>query len=296
MKAVRFPDNPIIRPEMLPGDDGLNINGPSLIRAPDWLPQPLGKYYLYFAHHGGKYIRLAYADELAGPWRVYSPGTLRLDQAPCERHVASPDVHVDSDRREIRMYYHGCRYGDDGQTVRQFTFVATSSDGINFTSGSEMLGDFYFRVFRYGGWYYCCCKAGQFLRSVDGLTPFEQGPNPLRPQSEDIVVRHNAVQIRGDVLRVLFSRIGDCPERIMLSEIQLTDDWLQWRASPPVTILSPELDYEGAQMPHEPSASGKVMAPVWQLRDPAIYEEDGRTYLLYSVAGESGIAIAELVE
>ena len=31
-----------------------------------------------------------------------------------------------------------------------------------------------------------------------------------------------------------------------------------------------------------------------QLRDPAIFEEDGRIYLLYSVAGESGIAIAEL--
>ncbi len=31
-----------------------------------------------------------------------------------------------------------------------------------------------------------------------------------------------------------------------------------------------------------------------QLRDPAIYEEDGRVYLLYAVAGESGIAIAEL--
>ena len=30
------------------------------------------------------------------------------------------------------------------------------------------------------------------------------------------------------------------------------------------------------------------------LRDPAIFEEDGRVYLLYAVAGESGIAIAEL--
>jgi hypothetical protein len=30
------------------------------------------------------------------------------------------------------------------------------------------------------------------------------------------------------------------------------------------------------------------------LRDPAIYEENGRTFLLYAVAGESGIAIAEV--
>jgi beta-xylosidase len=32
------------------------------------------------------------------------------------------------------------------------------------------------------------------------------------------------------------------------------------------------------------------------LRDPAIFEDtDGRVYLLYSVAGESGIGIAELL-
>jgi hypothetical protein len=34
---------------------------------------------------------------------------------------------------------------------------------------------------------------------------------------------------------------------------------------------------------------------VRQLRDPGIYQEGNRTYLLYSVAGEQGIAIAEIV-
>jgi hypothetical protein len=29
---------------------------------------------------------------------------------------------------------------------------------------------------------------------------------------------------------------------------------------------------------------------------PAIFEENGRVYLFYAVAGESGIAIAELVD
>ena len=32
----------------------------------------------------------------------------------------------------------------------------------------------------------------------------------------------------------------------------------------------------------------------FQLRDPAIFAEEGRLYLLYSVAGEQGIAIARL--
>ena len=44
----------------------------------------------------------------------------------------------------------------------------------------------------------------------------------------------------------------------------------------------------------EPSGFGAAEGAVNQLRDPAIYEEDGRIYLLYAIAGESGIAIAEL--
>jgi hypothetical protein len=31
-----------------------------------------------------------------------------------------------------------------------------------------------------------------------------------------------------------------------------------------------------------------------QLRDPAIFEEDGKIYLLYAIAAEQGIAIGEL--
>jgi hypothetical protein len=36
------------------------------------------------------------------------------------------------------------------------------------------------------------------------------------------------------------------------------------------------------------------MQPVNQLRDPAIFEDSGKIYLLYTVAGEQGIAIGEL--
>ena len=45
-RVERLPGNPIIRPEMLPGPDGENINGPSLIRVPSWVKNPLGRYYL----------------------------------------------------------------------------------------------------------------------------------------------------------------------------------------------------------------------------------------------------------
>ena len=47
MRISRLADNPIITPESSPtlGD---NINGPSMIRIPDWVPNSLGRYYLYF--------------------------------------------------------------------------------------------------------------------------------------------------------------------------------------------------------------------------------------------------------
>lgn len=62
-------------------DGGNNINGPSLIRVPAWVGGPKGRYYLYFAHHKGKHIRMAYADSLQGPWRLYRPGVLQIQDA-----------------------------------------------------------------------------------------------------------------------------------------------------------------------------------------------------------------------
>ena len=39
---------------------------------------------------------------------------------------------------------------------------------------------------------------------------------------------------------------------------------------------------------------GDAVCEVQQFRDPCIFEEDGKTYLLYSIAGEMGIALAEV--
>ena len=80
VRVERLLDRPIIDASTDPSI-GTNIQGPSLIRAPAWLEAPLGQYYLYFADHKGSYIRLAYADALRGPWRVYAPGSLRLEHS-----------------------------------------------------------------------------------------------------------------------------------------------------------------------------------------------------------------------
>jgi len=294
----RFAENPIIRPEMLPGKDGNNINGPSLIRVPEWLPNPLGKYYLYFADHGGQYIRLAHANDLAGPWKIYEPGTLRLEQAPDgKKHIASPDVHPDPERKELRMYFH-C---PSRTTGRQTTYLARSGDGIHFTAEGTPLGPFYFRVFRYGEYWYAMVKCGWLYRSKDGVTPFEEGPNPFPPgktrdgDAAGAHGRHVALDVAGDTLYVYFTNIGDRPESILRSTIKLTPDWTEWKASAPELVLKPETRYEGADLPLVPSKTGKSTARENAVRDPALFKEDGHTYLLYSVAGESGIALAELI-
>ena len=80
LRVSRLVDGPIISPETHPSI-GVNIQGPSLIRVPDWVEGRLGLYYLYFADHKGSYIRLAYADALVGPWHVHSPGSLQLAQS-----------------------------------------------------------------------------------------------------------------------------------------------------------------------------------------------------------------------
>ncbi len=280
----RFGENPIIRPDM---DDrmGSNINGPSLIRVPDWAPNRLGRYYLYFGHHQGAYIRLAYSDALEGPWRTHEPGVLDLADSHCSGHLASPDVHVDHEGRRIRMYYHGPTKGH-GQVTR----VALSDDGLAFEAAPEILGPSYFRVFAWGATTYALGMPGLFYRSDDGLTNFEQGSELFSP-----VMRHTAVALRGDTLHVFYSDVGDTPERILVSRIELTDDMSEWRESVPETVIEPETDYEGADLPLEPSVRGWSRDRVRQLRDPATFEEDGRVYLLYSVAGEAGIAIAEVM-
>ena len=288
MRVERLAANPIITPE-IDARIGTNINGPSLVRVPEWINDPLGAYYLYFAHHKGTYIRMAYADDLEGPWITYGPGVLDLKDSffassGDSHHVASPDVHVDDDNRQIRMYFHGV-VAPGIQRSR----VAISEDGINFEAREEILGNSYLRVFQYGGYHYALGMPGQFYRSRDGLTGFAEGPTLF---SENM--RHSAVRLEGDALSVFYSNAGDCPERILLSEIDLTPDWMDWRESAPALVLEPETDYEGAGLPLEPSQRGLTEVRAHQLRDPAIYEENGATYLLYSVAGEAGIAIARL--
>ena len=69
---------------------GGNINGPSIIRVPDWIPiservHPSAQYYLYFGNHRGDDIRMAWSDSLTGTWTLFNvsggSGPLNNDRA-----------------------------------------------------------------------------------------------------------------------------------------------------------------------------------------------------------------------
>jgi hypothetical protein len=318
MRVQRLLDRPIIAADLHPSI-GTNIQGPSMIRVPDWIGNRLGDYYLYFADHKGSYIRLAYADRPEGPWTVHPPGSLHLSQSHFRTkppaaspeqvaryeallkkrgiaishdalseittpHIASPDVHVDPVGRRILMYFHGLE-----GVATQLSRIAISDDGIDFQARPEILGPSYFRVFPHDGVTYALAMPGQFFRSKDGLHEFEPGPVLFNPN-----MRHSAVLKRGNEILVFWTQVGDVPERILCSRIDISGDWRGWKEGPPHEVLRPERSWEGADAPLVPSIRSTAYGQVNQLRDPAVFAEDGRTYLLYAVAGESGIAIAEI--
>lgn len=321
VSVKRLATNPLVTVKSSATLEG-NVNGPSIIRVPDWVQKPLGKYYMYFANHRGYFIRLAYADAIEGPWKIHEPGVLHVKDTALYRsqpdrsrfggnntHLASPEAYVDTARRRIVLWAHGWfSNGEHWPTepaaaqrwaaekgYGQFTQTAVSTDGLSFAAQPAITRESYLRVFSYDGRFYAMSRLGRLERSSDVLAEFELGPNPFRDTSYGSNrVRHVATLVRGNRLFVFFTAIGDAPERMMLSTIDLTSDWTQWKASTPVEVMRPEAPYECVDLPVEPSAVGDVEVPVRQIRDPAIFEERGRTFLFYSTCGEQGIAAAEI--
>lgn len=180
-------------------DEGENINGPSVIRIPEWISpenrsDPSAKYYCYFAHHDGGYIRMAWASEIEGPWHLYQVGAgtppgdrgvldlgddvINLDngiQIP-NNHLASPDVHVDNDQQRIVMYFHsGSTTHVNGQAVSgQFSYVSHSPYGLEFYDHIQpvILGTSYFRVFNYMDTIYALSNDGTPYKAQDANNPW----------------------------------------------------------------------------------------------------------------------------
>lgn len=327
IRATRVGDAPIVRPEMLAGTDGENINGPALIRVPSWVTNPLGKYYLYFAHHNGKYVRLAYADDLAGPWQMHAPGVMKLEeQRAVKGHVASPEVVVDEARRQIVLFYHGNHPEKKpsaervpGEETPQLTAAAMSPDGLHFMATNVVVGPAYLRVFHHRDRWYALNHSGE-LRVADRLgAPFVPVAQVIGPDIEDAVdparrgepgatpadqrpsngpfrysIRHIGTDVWRDRLIVYFSCAGHRPERILATVVDLVGPPEQWRARGVVEVLRPERVWEGSTLPLGYSRGGVTRERVNQLRDPAVFREGEAAWLIYSVAGENGLGLARL--
>jgi hypothetical protein len=322
-----------------PEADGANINGPTLIRVPDWLEparraDPRARYYLYFAHHKGDFLRLAWAAEPCGPWRLYGTGAgfevgkrgvldlgvsdeLEIGNGlKISDHLASPEIVVDGANRRFVLFFHAPA-AHDGKKAGQKTFAATSPDGLDFNGAIEpvMLGRSYFRVFAVRNHLYAIANNAVLYRAPDAGNPWTPPPDfdfstelwsarvdPLitvevNPRGGPMLPRHSWVRPQADMMVVFFTRVGDVPERIVITEIDIRDDdYRQWqRLTPAAELLRAELTWEGADLEPEPSLFDWAPEPANQLRDPFVFEEDGRLYLLYTGAGEKAIGLATLL-
>lgn len=191
------------------------------------------------------------------------------------------------------MYFHADPKATGSGWLHE-TGVADSANGIDFDLAAPgPLPGTYYRVFqwKWDGAYYAVTVKGELRRSIDGLDWGEDNKSDKSTAFAEAAaapagkVRHAAVKLDGNVLTVFYTRVGDAPERIMMSTVRLTDDWMSWRLSTPTEVLKPEREYEGASLDVRPSESGASQGPEHALRDPAIYREGGRDFLLYSVKG-----------
>jgi hypothetical protein len=223
-------------------------------------------------------------------------------------HVASPEIQVDLAHKRLVMWVHGWwtnseRWPNDLVEARawarrmgygQFTQAAESNDGIHFQARPSITRQSYLRVFQYGGYFYGLSRLGRLARSMDPLGSFEIGPNPFRESSYADRVRHVGLVVRGTRLYVFFTAIGDAPERVLMSTMDLTSDWTAWRVTPPVEVLRPETRDECADLVSVPSERGDVEGRVRQIRDPFVFGAQGQAFLFYSICGEQGIAAAKI--
>lgn len=190
---------------------------PSVIRVPTWInaaerADTNANYYMYYGTHGGRHIRMKWAQALDGPWTDFDLGGtfngqsrrgVYDTQADATResfdHAAAPDVHVDDANQRIIMYYHGQNQpsvttsGGTRASRRHESFVTMSSSGLNFNdpvhAGGEVgqgpvtvtlddvtrdiwIGEDYQQAFQKNGNWYSVAKRAIINASADPSDPW----------------------------------------------------------------------------------------------------------------------------
>ncbi len=216
------------------------------------------------------------------------------------------------------------------RTFVAYSSDGLSFNDTQYGVGSEINGS-YLREFEYKGLKYGLAMNGVQVRPTDQANPYTNGDwqdapfnkelrdslralaadpdtwadDPNNDAKGNVVFRHNAVKVdeANDKLSWWYTAKAEAPERIYEATVALGDDWTQWTVTDVREVLRPEFDYEGANLDLIPSTGGRPKVPgstatgqVNELRDPAYFFDpiSGREFLYYSVAGEYGIAVAEL--
>ena len=77
-------------------------------------------------------------------------------------------------------------------------------------------------------------------------------------------------------------------------KLKLDDEIDNWEVMESQTILKPELKFEGVHLPKFPSSFVAALQPLNEVRDPFVFKDNDDLFLLYSFAGESGIALSKI--
>jgi len=261
---------------------------PSVFHAGEYLENPLGEWYVYFAPHdapGG--INLMYADSLDGPWTHHDVNPIVSnvwDGIYDVSHVSAPDAVWNEDTGQVFLYFHG-----ENDTDR----YATSTDGVHFDYGGVVM------------------TTEQFGQDATETSYNRIFANPFPENGWE----HAMFFMVNDTSNV--RRIG----------LAYSHDLINWEAQPGwvveptavegTNVAGPEIwEWNGTQYVLYGSSAGTIFAkkldenlrsigdpmPLYipspfppeegRTSSPQIVEEDGITHMIFEIGGRSGTTIA----
>lgn len=186
-----------------------NISEPSVIRVPDWIESadradPSAEYYMYFAAHHGGFIRLAWAEDIEGPWNLYDmepdvapeelgvlsvwggevidvgqgveirPGECEPGRRKYRQHASGPFAMADDANQQILLYWGvgTCVWLDD-ELFGSMQLLAVSPDGLDFNDGIQpaAMGKAFMKLFRSGDEYWGISNQAKVLSPPDPQSP-----------------------------------------------------------------------------------------------------------------------------
>ncbi len=278
----------------------LNINGPCFVEVPHFAKSGKKKFLLYFAQHSGTSISAATSNSPFGPWEILTHNILSISSKyNFHDHVASPHVEIDLKKERLLMYFHS-RIID---SRHQSTFLAESKDGINFTPinlQSEL--PFYFRMHNMKDFFIGVSKGGDVFINQSRLydrgwsllgNPFVGDKIVDKYHNYQGAIRHPSLFMNNGSLLILYSRIGDAPERIMQQQLKINPRSCELGVAVN-ELLSPALDFEGVNEDLQKSKPGIAICKENALRDPQLAQYKDSLYLYYAFGGESGIGVVKL--